>query len=206
MEIKVCGMREGENMSEVAALSPDYMGFIFYPPSPRHCGGIDPDLVKGLPAGITPVAVTVNMEVDDIVGLCDKYDIRTVQLHGDESPDTCRELRQRGYRVFKAKGIRDEDSVRDLSQYEGSVDMFVLDTASAARGGSGKKFDWRLLSYYSGSAPFLLSGGIGAEDAEKLMAFEHPCFAGIDLNSRFEKSPGLKDAQLLENFFKQIRI
>ncbi|MDE5875638.1 MAG: phosphoribosylanthranilate isomerase [Muribaculaceae bacterium] len=206
MKIKVCGMRERENVAEVALLRPDYMGFIFYPRSPRHCGDLDPDVVRNLPEEITPVAVTVNMEIGEIERLCGRYAIDTVQLHGDESPDFCRELRERGLTVFKAKGVKDAESVRSLSHYEGAVDMFVLDTASAARGGTGKKFDWNLLPLYSGHTPFMLSGGIGPEDAEMVLSLRHPSFAGIDLNSRFEQAPGLKDATLLDNFFKRIRL
>lgn len=206
MKIKVCGMRYSSNVAAVAEVYPDYMGFIFYPPSPRDCSGMSTSVVGQLPESVTPVAVTVNMGDDSILALAGRYGFNTVQLHGDETPDQCRGLRERGLTVFKAIGIKDESSLEDALAYEGNVDMFVFDTSSASRGGTGKKFDWDLLGNYKGQTPFLLSGGLGPEDVERVRNLRHEKFVGIDLNSRFETAPALKDAALLKNFFKQIRI
>ncbi len=206
MLIKICGMRDASNVREVAGERPDYMGFIFYPPSSRDCEGLDPSVVESLPAGIEPVAVTVNMDESSIMELAGKYGFRTVQLHGDESPALCGRLREKGLTVFKAVGIKGEESLSSLADYDDDVDMFVFDTASAARGGTGRKFDWTLLGAYTGKVPFLLSGGIGPEDAFLLKDMSHPRFAGIDLNSRFESAPAIKDVALLRKFIKQIRI
>ncbi|MDE6577337.1 MAG: phosphoribosylanthranilate isomerase [Muribaculaceae bacterium] len=199
-------MRDSLNVAQVAAARPDYMGFIFYPPSPRDCSGTDPSVVRQLPSEVTPVAVTVNMDTASILRLTDKYGFRIVQLHGDESPEMCGNLKREGLTVFKAIGIKDEESLRKINEYEGCVDMFVFDTSSAARGGTGKKFDWNLLERYSGTTPFLLSGGISPEDASLIKKFSHDRMAGIDLNSKFESAPAIKDVALLGNFIKQIKI
>ena len=216
MEVKVCGMREPENMTAVAALKPDYMGFIFYERSKRYCGGragidgeyssdgMDPVLVKGLPEGVEPVMVTVDLPEREILEIADRYGFRTVQLHGSESPSVCRSLREQGMRVIKAVGISTEESFANLEPYEGVVDLFVFDTSCPEKGGSGKKFDWSLLNAYTGSTDFLLSGGIGPEDAEAVAHVTHPHFRGVDLNSRFEAAPALKDVVKLKDFMEGI--
>lgn len=202
MKIKICGMRDAANIGRVASLKPDYMGFIFYAPSPRCCLGNDPDVISAIPKSIEPVMVTVDMKEDDIIRLADKYGFRTVQLHGGESPDMCWSLRSRGFKVVKAMGLRTLEDLKNLEKYQGTVDLFLFDTACATKGGSGVKFDWKILDSYTMDVDFLLSGGIGPEDAEALKNFIHPKFAGIDLNSRFESAPGLKDAELLSKFLK----
>lgn len=206
MKIKVCGMRDGVNVAEVASLGIDYMGFIFYPPSPRDCSGMKEWIPGGLPEGVKGVMVSVNMPEDELFAIVKRYGFDTVQLHGDESPDVCRGLKERGLTVFKALGLHDSKSLKETSRYEGSIDMFVFDTASSKRGGTGKKFDWSLLAEYDGETPFLLSGGIGLEDVAEINRIEHPKFAGVDLNSRFEIAPGVKDAVLVKTFIKEIKI
>lgn len=205
MKIKVCGMREASNVAEIGDEHPDYMGFIFYAPSPRDCSGMHPDVLKNLPDGVEPVAVTVNMKPETVMQLVERYGFRTVQLHGDESPDDCRILHEKGLTVFKAIGIKGEESLKSLPDYQGYADMFVFDTSAASRGGTGRKFDWNLLHNYTGDTPFLLSGGIGPEDVELVRGIRHPSFAGIDLNSRFEISPAKKDVDLIRKIFKEIR-
>lgn len=204
MKVKVCGMRNAANISRVASLKPDYMGFIFYAPSPRCCMGIDPNVIAALPESIEPVMVTVDMKENDIIRLADKYGFRIVQLHGAESPDMCWSLRERGFNVIKAMGLRTPEDLKNLEKYQGTVDLFLFDTACATKGGSGVKFDWKILDSYTLDVDFLLSGGIGPEDAEELNDFFHPKFVGIDLNSRFETAPGLKDPELLRKFLKTL--
>ncbi len=204
MKIKICGMREDDNISMVASLNPDYMGFIFYAPSPRCCSGIDPEVIAGLPRSIEPVMVTVDMNEDDIIRHADKYGFRTVQLHGNESPDMCWSLREHGFKVVKAFGVRSADNIGAMQKYLGTVDVFLFDTASAAKGGSGKKFDWKILDSYNLDVDFWLSGGIGPDDAEVLKGLKHPKFSAIDLNSRFEISPGVKDPDLLRTFLHNL--
>ena len=201
MKIKVCGMRDVRNIAEVAEIGPDYMGFIFYGRSPRYCGDIDPSLIESLPDGIKPVMVTVDMSEERILGVARKYGFRIVQLHGDEKPDLCDSLRTKGFTVVKAVGMESEGSLKTLRRYAGHVDLFLLDTRCKSKGGSGKKFNWDILGHYDLEEDFWLSGGIGIEDAETLKGISHPHFKGIDLNSRFELSPGVKDTERLRSFF-----
>ncbi|WP_295729173.1 phosphoribosylanthranilate isomerase [uncultured Muribaculum sp.] len=205
MMIKVCGMKEPDNIRNVAALTPMMMGFIFYPGSPRYAGGLDPDVVRSLPEHVRPVGVFVDATVDEVLSVCDRYGIRIAQLHGDESPETCRRLREAGMTVFKAVGIADETYMKRLEGYAGSVDMFVFDTKSEARGGTGRKFDHSLLDGYALDIPYLLGGGIGPDDVDAIVAAMRPGMAGIDINSRFEVAPGVKNLRTLIKFILSLR-
>ncbi len=198
-------MRESVNIAEVASLHPDYMGFIFYAPSPRNCIGIEPSVISSLPKGVEPVMVSVDKSEDEIISIANRYGFRTLQLHGKESPDMCRSLRNIGFKVIKALGMSSEESMHKLREYEGAVDFFLLDTHTPSKGGSGKKFDWEILKSYDLDTPFILSGGIGPDDADAILATKHPKFDGIDLNSRFESSPGIKNTHLLYKFLTKIQ-
>lgn len=198
-------MRDAGNVREVMALSPDYMGFIFYERSPRCCIGISPVVVKGLPDTTTPVMVSVDMGEEEIMRLADLYGFCNLQLHGHETPELCFSLRNRGMRVIKAAGIRSSESLEVLREYEGAVDIFLLDTFCPDRGGSGRKFDWDILESYDLGVDFWLSGGIGPSDAGVIKTLRHPRFVGIDINSRFEISPGVKDAEKLRVFFNELK-
>lgn len=200
MKVKICGMRDAQNIGEVAALKPDYMGFIFYEPSPRNCFGIDRAIIASLPDGVEPVMVAVDMTEDEILTTAGHYGFHTVQLHGKESSKMCRSLHSKGFKVMKAIGIHSVESLKTLKEYEGSVDCFLLDTLTPTKGGSGRKFDWSILDSYNLNEPFWLSGGISPDDAEAILAIRHTKFEGIDLNSRFESSPGIKNAPLLHQF------
>ncbi len=204
--IKVCGMTAPANIAEVAVLSPSFMGFIFHEGSPRCALGVDPEAVKRLPeAGIRPVGVFVNKPVDYIDATCRAYGIRTVQLHGDETPADCLALKERGYAVLKAIAVTADVDWEAYRAYEDAVEMFVLDSKSAGRGGSGRKFDWAVLCGYPLSTPYLLGGGVSADDAPLLAGYSLPGMAGVDLNSRFEQSPGHKDVSLLAPFIVSLR-
>jgi phosphoribosylanthranilate isomerase len=207
MMIKVCGMREPQNIAHVAALTPMMMGFIFYDKSPRYVGNLDPEIVRSLPAYVTPVAIFVNKSVDNIVEICNRYGITTVQLHGNESPQTCKALADKGFTVFKATSLTTKSDVARLKAYEGIVTLFVFDTkgTGGAKGGTGMKWDWSLLDNYKLSTPYLLSGGIGVDDVDKVVAAMRPGMVGIDLNSRFETAPGVKDITLLTRFILSLR-
>lgn len=201
MILKVCGMREEENIREVAELPIDWMGFIFYPPSSRFVS----ILPHFLPEPEMRTGVFVNENIQRMLQIASYFGLRNIQLHGDESPTLCALLRQQGYRVVKAINIRSEVDIERVRDYESVCDYALFDTPCAQRGGSGKKFDWKLLEQYDGKLPFLLSGGIGPGDIEALQEFVHPQLAGYDLNSRFEKRPAYKDAALLKSFIQQIR-
>ena len=205
MMIKVCGMKDSGNMSLVAGLSPDMMGFVFYPESARYAGKLQPGTVRALPAGIKKTGVFVDEDSNRVEEIAGKYGLDAVQFHGSESPEICRRFRQKGIQVIKAFRISAEADVGLTGEYEGSCDYFLFDTCCEGYGGSGQVFDWKLLEHYRGTTPFLLSGGIAPRHAEAIKAFRHPLLAGIDVNSRFEITPGVKNPELLEAFMKELK-
>ncbi len=198
--IKICGMKYPENIRSIADLQPDFMGFIFYPKSPRYAEPLDTDTLKSLPKSIKKIGVFVNLDLENILTIVFKYNLDGVQLHGSENVEICRKLKDTGLLVLKAFPIADAYNFNVTKTYEGACDYFLFDTKTEAYGGSGVKFDWRILNEYRGETPFLLSGGIAADDAEAILKIEHPKFAGIDLNSKFEVSPGLKNVEVLRGF------
>ena len=276
--IKVCGMRDAQNIREVAALGVNLIGLIFYPKSPRYVesissdAGIIPDYSSltpdPLPEGegrnmldkqlkeeetkgetrnkqpvsaqlkstqskapfnkvITPLSLGegqggeaaipkfVGVFVDDmpqnIVTAVYNYHLSYVQLHGDESPVMIDNLRRTlvpdivpQIKIIKAISVSSTEDLKRCEQYEGHVDLFLFDTKCKGYGGSGQKYDWSVLEAYTGQTPFLLSGGIGPDDADRLRDFHHPQCVGIDLNSKFETAPGMKDINLLQNFLHQL--
>lgn len=204
--IKVCGMRQSDNIRQVEALGIDMMGFIFWEPSARYVAQ-KPDY---LPA-CARTGVFVNATPEYILSTVRAYGLSYVQLHGPESPEFCHHLRlalnQGGLasvQLIKAFSISVPGDLASVRQYETPCRFLLFDTKTPLPGGSGKQFDWQIMQYYSGTLPFLLSGGIGPNDAHRLQEFHHPLCVGIDLNSRFEISPGLKDATLLKNFLTQL--
>ena len=224
--VKVCGMRSPDNIRAVASLPIDMIGFIFYPRSRRYVGmspshtGLLPDIANealGEAAGsgerhIYKVGVFVDASVQDIITHIVSFGLDAVQLHGSEPPTYIRNLRSTVVPdispqlvIMKAVSIGAADDFGQCGQYEGVADMFVFDTKCPGHGGSGEQYDWSLLQSYHGHTPFLLSGGIGEGDAERIRAISHPQFAGIDLNSRFETEPAVKDADRIGRFIEQLR-
>jgi len=212
MKIKVCGMREPDNIAEVADLGPDYLGYIFYAGSPRFAG--QPSLAKWMGEHRIKVGhpkrvgVFVNAEVDYLLNTVHDFQLDWVQLHGDESPGYCRELKLlwsvdtlRRAEICKAFSITDDFDFRDTNPYVDSCSMFVFDTGGTkAAGGTGLKWNWDKLQEYTGPVPFLLSGGIGPDDVEALKRLDHKQMRGVDVNSKFEISPGVKDVDQLRTF------
>lgn len=152
-----------------------------------------------------PVGVFVNSEEHEVIEICRRYGIKIVQLHGEESPAMCGSLRRQGFTVFKAVGIATAADFSMLSEYEGCVDMFLFDTKSPQHGGTGCQFDHSLLEKYSLDVPYLLSGGIGPGDVDTVVAAMRPGMAGIDINSRFEIAPGVKNLRALIQFILSLR-
>ena len=288
--IKVCGMRDAQNIREVAALGVNLIGLIFYPKSPRYVesissdAGIIPDYSSltpdPLPEGegrnmldkqlkaeetkgetrnkqpvsaqlkstqskapfnkvTTPLSLGegqggeavhggeavqggeaaipkfVGVFVDDmpqnIVTAVSNYHLSYVQLHGDESPVMIDNLRRTlvpdivpQIKIIKAISVSSAEDLKRCEQYEGHVDLFLFDTKCKGYGGSGQKYDWSVLEAYTGQTPFLLSGGIGPDDADRLRDFHHPQCVGIDLNSKFETAPGMKDVEMLKKFINSL--
>ena len=197
--VKVCGMRNAENIRDVEALGIDMMGFIFYPKSSRYVSARP----AYLPQKCKRVGVFVNATIDDIRQHIADYSLDIVQLHGHESTDSIRSLRSLCgdvISIIKAFNIATKEDLDATTPYEGLVDYFLFDTKGPSVGGNGEKFDWSILEAYNGDTPFLLSGGIGPDDAERILNYHHPKCIGIDLNSRFEIEPGIKDITKLKTF------
>ena len=201
--------KEPGKVNTVASLGADYIGFIFYNGSPRNVGEMNSEITRSLPEGVKPVGVFVNASKEEILRLVDKYFLKTVQLHGNETPDFCTSLRQKGLEVIKAIRVPEAVSANffsGLKEYEGHVDLFLFDTAGKEAGGNGIKFDWDILEDYDLDIPYLLSGGIAPQDAELLKGNLPKKCMGIDINSKFEYSPGIKDMEKLEYFITQLRL
>ena len=199
MVYKVCGMRNAENIREVSALGIDLMGFIFWPKSSRYVS----EPPNYLPIDCKRVGVFVDATLEDIRQHIHDYQLDIVQLHGHESPKFAEALKPAI--IIKAFNIATAEDLAQTIPYEGLVDFFLFDTKAQLPGGSGEQFDWSVLSQYEGTTPFLLSGGIGPDDAERIKAFHHERCIGIDLHSRFELAPALKDVHQLKEFLKKVK-
>ncbi|NDV93710.1 phosphoribosylanthranilate isomerase [Dysgonomonas sp. 521] len=205
MKIKVCGMKYPDNIKELNKLPVDFAGMIFYEKSPRYAAKLNPEDIRDLfRGGRKRVGVFVNADMDYIIQMADKFSLDLIQLHGDESPDFCKELNKR-MPVIKAFSISESSDFEKTKAYDGLCGYFLFDTKTPQYGGSGRKFDWNILDEYKGNTPFILSGGISVDDAETIKNIKHPQFFGIDLNSRFETEPGRKDIILLQQFIKRLK-
>ena len=229
MIIKVCGMRDADNIREVSELDIDMMGFIFWKDSPRFVrmisshAGIIPDYseerlnknsgkVVDDQHRIKRVGVFVDDMPQTIVTRIYNYELDYVQLHGEESCIMIDNLRRTlepdirtGVKIIKTISVSSAEDIEKTKEYEGCIDLFLFDTKCPTMGGSGDKFDWSVLSAYKGNVPFLLSGGIGMDDVDKIKSFQHPQFAGVDVNSCFETEPGVKDVEKLRLFIEKLR-
>jgi phosphoribosylanthranilate isomerase len=229
MKLKVCGMKYLENIQDVAALKPDYLGFIFYEKSKRNFEGIIPDL----PTSVKKTGVFVNEYIEIVISLIEEYKLDAIQLHGDESVDYVIELKNHlaerrtlfieenkdikkkknqhyisksAIEVIKVFGIKDEFNFDILKPYTSVIDYFLFDTKGKERGGNGTKFDWSVLEQYPFTKPFFLSGGIGLDDLEqvKIVAKSNLPIYALDINSKFEIEPGRKNIVDLEKFKQEI--
>lgn len=208
MKIKVCGIRYLDNIAELAELPVDMIGMIFYSQSPRYIGKLSSPEIGAFiqyttKNGIDRVGVFVNEDIETVLETVDKYALDWVQVHGDESPQYVRELNKR-IPVIRALSISGKEDIEKTNDYKGLFGYFLFDTKTGSYGGSGKKFDWSLLDLYNGTTPFLLSGGISADDADEILRIDHSKFYGVDLNSRFETEVGKKDITLLKKFIKKL--
>ncbi len=207
LKIKICGMNNANNIQEIADLQPDYLGFIFYTGSPRYCGHLDSHILINLNNHIEKVAVFVNETLEEIQRIISKYHIQTVQLHGNELPEFCDNLRQKKIKVIKAFGIDKNFNYNTLKQYKETIDFILFDTKSTQHGGSGQSFDWELLNKkYTLSHPFFIGGGVGTENLNDLISKTKnlPLYA-VDLNSKLELSPGIKNVQKVKQAIEIIK-
>ncbi len=211
MKLKICGMKY--NTQEVAALQPDYLGFIFYEKSPRNFDGDIPTL----PENVKKVGVFVDADIAFAKANIEKYNLDVIQLHGSESPEYIKELKsfcqtelvevpEKTLEIWKVFGIKDTFDFDRLTPYEDLVDAFLFDTKGKAKGGNGYTFDWNALKEYSSKTPFILSGGIGLEEIENIKEIlgTHLPILALDVNSKFEEEPGRKNIESLQTFTSQL--
>jgi len=203
MKIKVCGLRDDENIKAITALAPDYMGFIFYERTPRYVKDI-PNVLANLPATINKTAVFVDEDKEKIDQLITDHGFNAIQLHGNESPEFAHSFRNR-VAVIKAFGLNSDFNFEQLNNYANKVDYFLFDTKTDLHGGSGKTFDWGILDNYKLNVPFFLSGGLSLDNLDEVAQINHPQFYGVDLNSKFETSPGIKDIDKLKRAFNMLK-
>ncbi|MDI6032921.1 phosphoribosylanthranilate isomerase [Flavobacterium sp. LB2P84] len=200
MKLKICGMKYPDNILEVGSLLPDYMGFIFWEKSARYFDGVIPDL----PKSIKKVGVFVNATQDEILEKIIKYDLQAVQLHGQESVNFCQDLKNEiddSIEIIKVFSVDDAFDFEVLKPFEVVCDYFLFDTKGKLPGGNGTTFDWKVLEKYPSSKPFFLSGGIGIEEMDavnEILKTNLPLYT-IDVNSKFEIEPGLKNIELCRN-------
>lgn len=208
MNIKVCGITEMKQLQQLDGLDIDFAGLIFYKESPRYIGDkISKEDLKRADLDLKKVGVFVNPEMIEVLDAIDEYGLDAVQLHGDESPEMCEDLSSE-VEVIKAfrikEGVTDIDAL--VAAYDAVCDYYLFDKAiDNSFGGTGKQFDWSVLTRAKIEKPFFLSGGIGVEDAVKIKAFKHPDFFGVDINSQFEKSPGVKDMGMVLQFKQALK-
>ena len=211
-------MRDADNIRDISALGVDMIGLIFYPPSPRYVqqfssgAGIIPDYAPDM--GKTPLRVGVFVDdmPQNIVTRVYNYKLDYIQLHGNEPRETLENLRatidpdiKPNIKIIKAISVSSAEDINKYKEYVGAADLFLFDTKCKTVGGSGEQFDWQVLQAYDGEVPFLLSGGIGPDDAERIRNFHHPKCIGIDLNSKFEIEPALKDVEKLKQFLVKVK-
>ena len=204
LKIKVCGMKQAANIAAVAELQPNYLGFIFYQKSPRFITEVSAELIKYVPSTIKTTGVFVDEDVEIVKQHIIKYNLKAVQLHGNEAAGYCEELRSAGVEIIKAFGVDEHFDFEKLSAYLNVVDYFLFDTQTPAHGGSGKVFDWGLLQNYTYNKPYFLSGGIDLMHISVIKQIIDPRMYAIDVNSKFELEPGLKDVEKLKEFFKEM--
>jgi phosphoribosylanthranilate isomerase len=206
MKIKVCGMNNDMNIRELIKLKPDYIGFIFYKKSKRYAGDdFNFDILNEIPPEVKRVGVFVNETFDMLVKEYNRFKLDYVQLHGNEPAEYCHELKMIKIHVIKAFGVNDEFDFSVINDYENVCDYFLFDTKSDEYGGTGKKFNWDVLKKYNNAKPVFLSGGIGLEDSILIKKQDFLNIHAIDINSRFETEPGIKDMFKLKKFFEEIR-
>ena len=202
MRLKVCGMRELENISALSELDPNYIGFIFWSESSRFVDKKTPPLDKK----IIKTGIFVDATFDYILTKIKDHQLDAVQLHGQESFSYCKVIKDYGLKVIKSFSIKNTFDFNTLEDYENSCDYYLFDTKGKLPGGNGFTFDWKILNKYPSQKPFFLSGGIGVDnlnEIKKLVKTKLTIHA-IDVNSKFETAPGNKNIELLKKFKKEI--
>ena len=199
-------MRDPQNIQDLGTVQPDFVGFIFYPKSPRYVGEEwDESIAKSIPSSIKKIGVFVNESVEKINLLASKYQLDGIQLHGSETPEICQTIKDKNLLVLKAFSVDESFDFELIKKYESFCDYFLFDTKTSQHGGSGVKFDWKKLYEYTSSIPFFLSGGIMEEDVNEIKSLNIKELYSVDINSKFEIEPALKDIKMVERFAQKLR-
>ena len=203
VKLKICGMIYPENIEEISALHPDYLGFIFWEKSSRN---MDFNSIPDIPTNIKKVGVFVDASIQEIAAKINQYQLDIIQLHGNETTIFCKNVKKLGVEVIKVFSVDSNFNFSKLKEYVFVVDYFLFDTKGKLPGGNGITFDWNILENYHFNIPYFLSGGIGTTEIDGLKEFlkspaANKCY-GIDVNSRFEKKPGIKNKIKLQKFKK----
>jgi len=206
LKLKVCGMKFAANIAAVAELQPDYLGFIFYEKSPRFITEVSAELIKYIPSEIKTTGVFVDEDLEKVKEKVSLHKLKAIQLHGKESPAYCSDLSSTfpTIEVIKAFGVDEDFEFSVLEPYLNVVNYFLFDTKTKAHGGSGKTFDWMILEKYTHPKPYFLSGGIDLQHASAITEIIDERLYALDINSRFEVEPGLKDAEKIKEFIKEM--
>lgn len=207
MKLKVCGLREFKNVREITeTTSPDFLGFIFYDKSPRCVDEeVLSQVLQDLPASVKKVGVFVDATTAEMLEKAEKFHLDYLQLHGNEPVKQCKELEEKGRRIIKAFGIRPQFDFDQLQYYAPYVSFFLFDTKGEQEGGNGYAFDWQILKSYDQKVPFFLSGGISLENIPQVNDFLHLNIFALDVNSKFEIAPGLKDVAKLKELRNKMK-
>jgi len=206
LKIKVCGMRDPDNIRQLVALGIDYIGFIFHRPSPRYALPLAPEAVEAVPPQVQKVGVFVDDNPCTVASRLQKYALQAAQLHGDETPEYCRRIKEEtGAGIIKAFGIDGPPDIQELEAYRGTADFFLFDTVTEERGGSGRRWQHHLLEEYPLDIPWFLSGGIDTDILDEPETLRLPGLHGLDLNSRFETAPAMKDIEKIKTFLEKLR-
>ena len=204
MKIKVCGMKNPENIEAILEFQPDFMGFIFYKQSKRYVDN-ELDIAEIVSNNTKKVGVFVNSPISRVLEIVAKHKLDLVQLHGNESVDYLRDLSSEKVKIIKVFQISEHFNWSETLPFEEYSNYFLFDTATKNYGGSGLKFEWNQLKNYSGKLPFFLSGGISLDDVESIKKLSIPLLYGVDINSKFESSPGNKKTELVKTMINLIQ-
>ncbi len=205
MQLKICGMKNPQNITDIAALNPDYLGFIFYEKSKRYVGeDFDEAATYHLPKGIKKIGVFVNASMEYVLSKVKRYDLDLVQLHGEETPEFCRALQMKNITIIKVFAVGQTFDFSILEPYKPHCDYFLFDTKGKEKGGNGVTFNWDVLKAYDNEKPFFLSGGLNLENIGKVKELGDLNILAIDVNSGFETEPGLKDVESIRRLMKMM--
>jgi phosphoribosylanthranilate isomerase len=204
LRLKICGMRDPENIRKVASMGPDYMGFIFYEGSSRYVGK-DFILPESITFGVTRVGVFVNSPVEEMIRTAQSYGLTHLQLHGDEPVESCQVLTDRGLKVIKAFSVDDSFDFKNTQPYGRAVDFFLFDTKGKNYGGNARAFDWTILDRYDQEKPFFLSGGLSFENVHETRRLMNMNIHALDVNSGVESAPGVKDVEKVKKIYDYVR-